>query len=96
MTTFSGQSCVLGTADNCGLLREEWGALTCVETRIGQEMGSMLAAAVFWRVAAMALSLSDAVRRTGSLNDSSCAAVTVRARCQTQQTIFLSADSIIS
>ena len=41
ITTFNGQSCVLGTADNCGLLREECGALTCVETRMGQEMGSI-------------------------------------------------------
>ena len=48
MTTFSGQSCVLGTADNCGDRRDECGALTCVDTRMGQEMGSMLAAAVFW------------------------------------------------
>ena len=48
MTTFSGQSCVLGTADNCGLLRDEWGALALAETLIGQDMGSMLAAAVLW------------------------------------------------
>ena len=41
MTTFSGQSCVLGTADNCGLLREECGALGFVLTRMGQEMGSI-------------------------------------------------------
>ena len=47
MTTFSGQSCVLGTAESCGLRLEECGAFTCVETRMGQEMGS-IAAAVFW------------------------------------------------
>ena len=74
MTTFSGQSCVLGTADNCGLLRDECGALTCVETRMGQEMGSML----LLRFLALACR-SDGVRccvlaasRTGSLNTSSC------------------------
>ena len=48
MTTFSGQSCVLGTAESCGLRLEECGALGFVLTLIGQEMGSMLAAAVFW------------------------------------------------
>ena len=48
MTTFSGQSCVLGTAESCGLRLEECGALGFVLTRMGQEMGSMLAAAVFW------------------------------------------------
>ena len=52
MTTFSGQSCVLGTAESCGLRLEECGALGFVLTRMGQEMGSMLAAAVFWLGAA--------------------------------------------
>ena len=47
MTTFSGQSCVLGTAESCGLRLEECGALGFVLTRMGQEMGSMLAAAFF-------------------------------------------------
>ena len=42
MTTFSGQSCVLGTAESCGDRRDECGALGFVDTRMGQEMGSML------------------------------------------------------
>ena len=41
MTTFRGQSCVLGTADNCGERRDECGALALAETLIGQEMGSI-------------------------------------------------------
>ena len=75
MTTFSGQSCVRGTAESCGERLDECGAFTCVETRMGQEMGSMLAGCGFlaWRVAAMAFSLSDAARRTGLLNERPCA-----------------------
>ena len=61
MTTFSGQSCVLGTAESCGLRLEECGALGFVLTLIGQEMGSMLAAAVFW------LGVSQRWRRSGSV-----------------------------
>ena len=69
MTTFSGQSCVLGTADNCGLLRDECGALTCVETRMGQEMGSMLAAAVF-----LLLRFFGLARRSGGVLAGKCSA----------------------
>ena len=43
MTTFSGQSCVRGMAESCGERRDECGALGFVLTRMGQEMGSMLA-----------------------------------------------------
>ena len=41
MTTFSGQSCVRGTAESCGLRRDECGALALAETLIGQDMGSI-------------------------------------------------------
>ncbi len=66
MTTFNGQSCVLGTAESCGLRLEECGALGFVLTLIGQEMGSMLACCgLAWRVAAVASSLVGAAGRTG-------------------------------
>ena len=41
MTTLSGQSCVRGTAESCGLRRDECGALALAETLIGQDMGSI-------------------------------------------------------
>ena len=78
MTTFNGQSCVLGTAESCGLLRDECGAFTCVETRMGQEMGSMLAAAVFLLLRFFGVSqrwralLVLAASSTGSLYTTSC------------------------
>ena len=41
MTTLSGQSWVRGTAESCGLRRDECGALALAETLIGQDMGSI-------------------------------------------------------
>ena len=87
MTTFSGQSWVRGTADNCGLLRDEWGALALAETLIGQDMGSI--GSQRWRAAGYGCCrlLSDFVWRRSdgvlagkcsaphwfALDDSSCA-----------------------
>ena len=66
MTTFSGQSCVLGTAESCGLRLEECGALGFVLTLIGQEMGSMLACGFLaFGVAAMASSPVSAAAALG-------------------------------
>ena len=73
MTTFSGQSCVLGTADNCGLLRDECGALALAETLIGQDMGSI--GSQRWRAAGMAVVGPTSAFRLG------VAAVACRASC---------------
>ena len=97
MTTFSGQSWVRGTADNCGLLRDEWGALALAETLIGQEMGSIgsqrwraagygccrLLSDFVWRRSDGVLTRKCSTPHSFAQRERPCAAVTVRgAGCQ--------------